>query len=105
MFMYVCMYVCMYVQQALKGDVVEVVYEAVAVKVSDIVQNNKAAQSDAVVIRDGFSGDVIPTYIHIHTYPTHTYRFKHTYIHTYILIHTYIHTYIYMQSTSQSIQS
>ena len=72
--MYVCMYVClrnvdsskfdvyfsvlalclicMYVHQAMKGDVVEVVYEAAALKIPD----NGLLRDNTVVIKDGFSG-------------------------------------------------
>ncbi len=72
--MYVFMYVCtvcmyasnMYVPQAMKGDVVEVVYEAAALKIF----NNGLLQGDTLAIKDGYSG---AAHIHIHTY---------TYIHS-----------------------
>jgi hypothetical protein len=68
--MYVCMYEYMYVsnmyvRQAMKGDVVEVVYEAAALKIS----NNALLQGDTLAIKDGYSG---AAHIHIHTY-IHTY--------------------------------
>jgi hypothetical protein len=56
----------MYVPQAMKGDVVEVVYEAAALKIF----NNGLLQGDTLAIKDGYSG---AAHIHIHTY---------TYIHS-----------------------